>query len=155
MGAPLEPRDALAQAFERRDPVGQRLELGRREPVGLIAFIGPKTQMIKSGVENIYPAEVETCIERLDGVSEAAIIGVPDEKFVQSVKAIVVVREGATVTAGDVIEHCRREIASYKKPKTVEFLDALPRTPAGGKDYAVLDAKFGGGGYPGGTTRSQ
>jgi long-chain acyl-CoA synthetase len=130
-------------------------DLGRREPDGLIAFIGPKTQMIKSGVENIYPAEVEACIERLDGVKEAAIIGVPDEKFVQSVKAIVVLQEGATVTAEDVIEHCRQQIASYKKPKSVEFLDALPRTPVGGKDYTVLDAKFAGGGYPGGTTRSQ
>lgn len=130
-------------------------DLGRREPDGLIAFIGPKTQMIKSGVENIYPGEVEACIERLDGVKEAAIIGVPDEKFVQSVKAIVVLDDGAALTAEDVVEHCRREIASYKKPKSVEFLDALPRTAAGGKDYAVLDAKFGGGGYPGASTRSQ
>jgi acyl-CoA synthetase (AMP-forming)/AMP-acid ligase II len=130
-------------------------DIGRREPDGLIAFIGPKTQMIKSGVENIYPGEVEACIERLEGVRAAAIIGIPDEKFVQSVKAIVVVEEGASVTAEDVIEHCRQQIASYKKPKTVEFVDAIPRTPAGGKDYDALDAAFGGGGYPGGATRSQ
>jgi acyl-CoA synthetase (AMP-forming)/AMP-acid ligase II len=130
-------------------------DLGRREPDGLIAFIGPRTQMIKSGVENIYPGEVEACIERLPGVQEAAIIGVPDDKFVQSVKAVVVLQQGASVSAEDVIEHCRTEIASYKKPKTVEFLDALPRTAAGAKDYAALDEKFGGGGYPGGATRSQ
>jgi acyl-CoA synthetase (AMP-forming)/AMP-acid ligase II len=129
-------------------------DLGRREHDGLIAFIGPKTQMIKSGVENIYPGEVEACIERLDGVKEAAIIGIPDEKFVQSVKAIVVLEAGASVSADDVIEHCRSSIASYKKPKSVEFLEALPRTAAGAKDYTVLDGKFGGGGYPGGATRS-
>jgi acyl-CoA synthetase (AMP-forming)/AMP-acid ligase II len=130
-------------------------DLGRRTPEGVVAFIGPKTQMIKSGVENIYPAEVEACIERLAGVREAAIIGVPDPRYVQSVKAIVVLDKGASVGAEDVIAHCREQIASYKKPKTVEFLDALPRTPAGQKDYAALDEKFGGGGYPGGATRSQ
>ena len=53
-------------------------------------------------------------------------------------------------TAEELIEHCRRNIASYKKPKTVEFLDALPRTTDRAKDYATLDSKFGGGGYPGG-----
>jgi acyl-CoA synthetase (AMP-forming)/AMP-acid ligase II len=129
-------------------------DLGRRDEGGVVAFVGPKTQMIKSGVENVYPAEVEKCIEAMDGVREAAIIGVPDEIFVQAVKAVVVVHRGYDITESDVIEHCRREIASYKKPKSVEFLDALPRTPAGAKDYATLDQKFGGGGYPGGATRS-
>jgi acyl-CoA synthetase (AMP-forming)/AMP-acid ligase II len=130
-------------------------DLGRREPNGAISFIGPKTQMIKSGVENIYPGEVEKCIEMMAGVKEAAIIGVPDTKFIQLVKAIVVLEEGAKVTEEDVIEHCRSHIASYKKPRSLEFLDSLPRTSSGMKDYSVLDEKFGGGGYPGGMTRSQ
>ncbi|MGD1241380.1 AMP-binding protein [Mycobacterium paraseoulense] len=130
-------------------------DLGLRDEGGIINFIGPKTQMIKSGVENIYPAEVERCIEEIDAVKEAAIIGVPDAQYVQSVKAIIVVEPGHTVTAEDVIAHCKARIASYKKPKFVEFLDALPRLVTGGKDYALLDQKFGGGGYPGGGTRSQ
>jgi long-chain acyl-CoA synthetase len=108
------------------------------------------TRMIKSGAENIFPAEVENCLEAHPAVKEAAIIGVPDERFLQDVKAVVVLNEGATASAADLIEHCRRHIASYKKPKTVEFLDALPRTPERAKDYAALDEKFGGGGYPGG-----
>ena len=62
----------------------------------------------------------------------------------------MVLNEGATASTADLIEHCRRHIASYKKPKTVEFLDALPRTQGFAKDYAALDEKFGGGGYPGG-----
>ena len=62
----------------------------------------------------------------------------------------MVLNEGTTASAADLIEHCRRHIASYKKPKTVEFLDALPRTGGFAKDYAALDEKFGGGGYPGG-----
>jgi long-chain acyl-CoA synthetase len=82
-------------------------------------------------------------------VKEAAVIGVPSERFGQDVKAVVVLNGTAPADAADLIERCRRTIASYKKPRTVEFLDALPRT-GGAKDYAALDEKFGGGGYPGG-----
>ena len=129
-------------------------DLGRREADGSITFIGPKTRMIKSAAENIYPAEVEGCIARHPAVAECAVIGVPDERWTQSVKAIVVLaarrrRDRAT----SIIEHCRQAIASYKKPRAVEFVDALP---AGGfaVDYDALDAQFGGGGYPGGRNRS-
>ncbi len=125
-------------------------DLGRRESDGTITFLGTMTRMIKSGAENIFPAEVENCLEAHPAVKEAAIIGVPSERFGQDVKAVVVLNEGATASAANLIEHCRRHIASYKKPKTVEFLDALPRTGGFGKDYAALDEKFGGGGYPGG-----
>jgi long-chain acyl-CoA synthetase len=109
--------------------------------------------MLKSGAENVYPAEVEQALRTHPAVADAAIIGVPDDRWVQSVKAVVVVRDGATVTADDLIEHCRAQIASYKKPRTVEFVDALPRAGFA-IDYDTLDARFGGGGYPGGTTRS-
>ena len=125
-------------------------DLGRREPDGTITFLGTMTRMIKSGAENIFPAEVENCLEAHPAVKEAAIIGVPNEQFLQDVKAVVVLNGTAEVSAADLIEHCRRHIASYKKPKTVEFLDALPRTGGLAKDYAALDEKFGGGGYPGG-----
>ena len=125
-------------------------DLGRREPDGTISFLGTMTRMIKSGAENIFPAEVENCLQSHPAVKEAAVIGVPNERFLQDVKAVVVLGAGATVTAEELIEHCKRNIASYKKPKTVEFMDALPRLTAGGKDYAALDDKFGGGGYPGG-----
>ncbi len=77
----------------------------------------------------------------------------PDAKWVQSVKAIVVVAEGASVTPDELIDHCRERIASYKKPRTVEFVDALPRNGFL-VDYDVLDEQFGGGNYPGGRTRS-
>ena len=111
------------------------------------------TRMIKSGAENIFPAEVENCLEAHPAVREAAVIGIPSERFLQDLKAVVVLNgtaEASPATAAGLIEHCRRTIASYKKPKTVEFLDALPRTQDRAKDYAALDEKFGGGGYPGG-----
>jgi long-chain acyl-CoA synthetase len=123
-------------------------DLGRREADGSISFVGPKTRLIKSAAENIYPAEVEGCLQRHPAVQEAAVIGVPDAKWDQSVKAIVVLKEGEWVSDEDLIEFCRSEIASYKKPRSVEFVDELPRD-GWIVDYDVLDESFGGGGYPG------
>ncbi|MEU6185780.1 AMP-binding protein [Nocardia sp. NPDC047038] len=132
-----------------RDGWWHTTDLGRREADGTIHFIGTMTRMIKSAAENIYPAEVENCLEQHPAVREAALIGVPDPKFTQSVKAVVALVEGAEVTAEELIEHCRQRIASYKKPRTVEFVDEIPHRD-GAKDYAALDEMFGGGGYPGG-----
>src|SRR5207245_9132516 len=122
-------------------------DLGRREPDGSIGFIGPKGRLVKSAAENIYPAEVEGCLRRHPAVQDAAIIGVPDPTWTQSVKAIVVLNDGAHATADELIEHCRENIASYKKPRTIEFVDKLPRIGFL-VDYDALDAQVGGGGYP-------
>jgi acyl-CoA synthetase (AMP-forming)/AMP-acid ligase II len=127
-------------------------DLGKRELDGSISFVGPKTQMIKSMAENVYPAEVENCLRQHAAVADCGIIGVPDDKWVQSVKAIVQLKPGASATAAELIEHCRASIASYKKPRHVEFVDSLPRTALGSIDYAALDQQFGGGNYPGGMT---
>jgi acyl-CoA synthetase (AMP-forming)/AMP-acid ligase II len=125
-------------------------DLGKREADGSITFVGPKTRLIKSAAENIYPIEVESCLARHPAVAEAAVIGVPDRRWTQSVKAIVVLKPDAdpAPTAEDLIEHCRAHIASYKKPRTVEFVDSLPRD-GWLVDYDALDERFGGGGYPG------
>lgn len=123
-------------------------DLGRREPDGSISFIGPKTTMIKSAAENVYPAEVEACIMRHPAVAEVCVIGVPDPKWTQNVKAVVVLKEDASATADDIIEHCRASIASYKKPRIVEFTDSLPKAGFF-VDREAVDALFGGGGYPG------
>jgi len=123
-------------------------DLGRLEADGSLSFIGPKTRLIKSAAENIYPTEVEGCLRSHPAVADAAVIGVPDPTWGQNVKAVVVLREGASATEEDLIEHCRSNIASYKKPKSVEFVDALPRQGFA-VDYAALDERFGGGGYPG------
>ncbi|WP_327002637.1 AMP-binding protein [Dactylosporangium sp. NBC_01737] len=121
-------------------------DLARRETDGTITFIGPKLRMIKSGGENVYPAEVERALATHPGIKEAAVIGVPDERWGQTVKAIVVATDPA-LTADDVVAHVRDQIASYKKPGHVVFAESLPRrgfTP----DYDALDEAYGGGGYP-------
>jgi acyl-CoA synthetase (AMP-forming)/AMP-acid ligase II len=128
-------------------------DLGRYELDGTFSFIAPKGRMLKSAAENIYPAEVENAVRAHPAVADCAVIGVPDDTWVQSVKAIVVTTEGETVTEAEVIEWCRSRLASYKKPRTVAFVDALPRAGFF-VDYEALDEQFGGGNYPGGDTRS-
>lgn len=123
-------------------------DLGRREADGSLSFIGPKTRLIKSAAENIYPVEVESCLRKHTAVADCAVIGRPDRTWGQSVLAVVVRKPGASVSAEELVEHCRAHIASYKKPRAVEFVDQLPRRGFA-VDYEALDRQFGGGGYPG------
>lgn len=136
-------------AARMRDGWWRTTDAGRRESDGTITFLGTLTRMIKSAAENIYPPEVESCLTSHPAVRQAAVIGVPDPQYTQSVKAVVVLEDGQSLSEAELIEHCRSSIASYKKPKSVEFVDALPMVE-GRVDYEALDDKFGGGGYPGG-----
>ena len=87
--------------------------------------------MICSGGENIYPAEVESALFGHPDVAEVAVIGVPDDKWGEAVKAIVVTKPGKDPSAADIIAHARRHIAGFKLPRSVDFIDALPRNPSG------------------------
>jgi len=134
----------------RRDLAGWHRtgDLGRRAEDGSIEFVAPRMKMIKSASENVYPVEVERCLAEHPAVADVCVIGVPDERWNQSVKALVVVAEGRETSATELIEHCRSRIASYKKPRYVEFVDELKRKGnALDRDWA--DATHGGGGYPG------
>jgi fatty-acyl-CoA synthase len=87
--------------------------------------------MIVSGGENIYPAEVENALFGHPGVADAAVIGVPDDKWGEAVKAIVVKKEGSSPSPAEIIAWARERIAGYKLPKSVDFIDAIPRNPSG------------------------
>lgn len=87
--------------------------------------------MIVSGGENVYPAEVESALAGLDGVADVAVIGVPDEKWGEAVKAVIVSKPGSTLSEAAVIAHARNRIAAFKCPKSVDFVDAIPRNAAG------------------------
>jgi long-chain acyl-CoA synthetase len=86
--------------------------------------------MIISGGENIYPAEIENVLMRHDGIADAAVIGVPSERWGETVKAIIT-RADAALTEEDVIAHCRKNLAGYKCPTSVDWLEAIPRNPSG------------------------
>jgi acyl-CoA synthetase (AMP-forming)/AMP-acid ligase II len=87
--------------------------------------------MIISGGENVYPAEVENAVFSHPDVADVAVIGVPDEKWGEAVKACVVLKSGVTLSEAEVIAHARQHIAGYKCPKSVDFVAALPRNPSG------------------------
>jgi fatty-acyl-CoA synthase len=103
-------------------------DLALRDAEGFIYITGRKKDMIISGAENIYPAEVEKVIAEIDGVVEVAVVGVPDPEWGEAVAAFIVKTPETALDAAMVIEHCRRNLASYKKPRHVRFIDAVPRT---------------------------
>ena len=87
--------------------------------------------MIVSGGENVYPREVEDVLFRHPAVADAAVIGVPDAQWGEGVKAIVVLKKGASASEAELIEHARTALASYKRPRSVDFVAELPRNPSG------------------------
>jgi acyl-CoA synthetase (AMP-forming)/AMP-acid ligase II len=87
--------------------------------------------MIISGGENVYPAELENILASLSGVREVAVIGVPHERWGETPKALIVTEPGAELTERDVIGHCRARLAGYKCPTSVDWVETLPRTPSG------------------------
>ena len=124
-------------------------DLGRREADGSITFVGPKTELIKSAAENIYPTEVENTLRSHPAVKDVCVIGVPDPTWGQSVKAVVQPADGAAPSADELIAWCRERIASYKKPRMVDFVEQLPRTGIGFVDREAVKAAHGGGGTVG------
>jgi acyl-CoA synthetase (AMP-forming)/AMP-acid ligase II len=87
--------------------------------------------MIVSGGENIYPAEVESALAGHEKITDVAVIGVPDDKWGETVKAVIVSAPGADLSADEIIDYARARIAGYKVPRSVDFLDELPRNPSG------------------------
>jgi long-chain acyl-CoA synthetase len=98
---------------------------------GYIYIADRKKDMIISGGENVYPREVEEVLYRHPAVLEATVFGIPDPYWVEKVHALIVTRQGANATAEEIIAFCKKQIAGYKTPKSVEFVDSLPKNPAG------------------------
>lgn len=98
--------------------------------------------MIVSGGENIYSAEVERVLEKHPAVAQVAVIGVPDPRWGEAVKAMIVLREGAETSEPELIAFCRLSLGGYKTPKSVEFLTEFPRTPSGKVQKSVLRAPY-------------
>jgi acyl-CoA synthetase (AMP-forming)/AMP-acid ligase II len=106
-------------------------DVGHLDSAGRLFIDGRDDEMIVSGGENVFPREVEDLLADHDAVVEAAVIGVPDEEFGQRLKAFVVIAAGAEVSEADLRAHVKANLASYKAPREVEFLDELPRNATG------------------------
>ncbi len=107
-------------------------DIGRVDADGSYYVAGRIKEMYISGAENVYPAEIENVLARHPSVLEAAIIGVPDEKWGEVGHAFIMLRPNVEpLTAAEVIQFCRANVAGYKTPKHVTFVDEFPRTPAG------------------------
>jgi long-chain acyl-CoA synthetase len=105
---------------------------------GYLYYVDRKKDMIKTGGENVYSKEVEDVLYTHPAVAGATVIGVPNEKWGEAVKGLIVLKDGEKATSEDLIAHCRKYIAGFKCPKSVEFVDSLPRTSLGKIDKQKL-----------------
>ncbi len=121
--------EATAAAFQ--DGWLKTGDLFSRDASGLLTFAGRTKELIKSGGENVYPAEVENILKRHPAVADCAVIGVADNRWGEAVKAFVVLAPGMRASGAELSAWCRGSIASYKRPRHVEFLSAIPRTELG------------------------
>lgn len=117
-------------------------ELCKVDKDGFLYYVDRKKDMIKSGGENVYSKEVEEVLYAYPDILEAAVIGVPDEKWGEMVQALVVLKEGKVTTQKDIIAFCKRELAGFKCPKSIEFLESLPKTGVGKIAKNVLREKY-------------
>jgi len=113
-------------------------DVGYRDQDGYFYIVDRKKDMIITGGFNVYSGEVETCLMSIPGVYECAVVGVPHESWGEAVKSFVVLRENHSLTEAKVLAYCKRKLGGVKAPKSVEFRDEIPKTPAGKIDRKKL-----------------
>jgi fatty-acyl-CoA synthase len=121
-------------------------DLARVDEEGYFYIVDRKKDMIVSGGENIYPREIEEVLFRHPAIADVAVIGIPDSIWGEAVKAFIVTKEGKTIDEQEVIDFCKSHLASYKKPKSVEFVDSIPKNPSGKPLKKLLKERDGKGG---------
>ena len=117
-------------------------DLATIDEEGYVQIVDRKKDMIITGGENVYSVEVENVLYMHPAILEAAVIGVPDEKWGEAVKAVVVLKDGYSVTEEELIKFCKEHLASYKIPKSVDFVDSLPKTGSGKIYKKALREKY-------------
>lgn len=119
-------------------------DIAKKDEDGFLYILDRKKDMIISGGENIYPAEVEDCLLGHPGIADVGVIGAPDEKWGEAVKAIVVLKPEENLTREALIEWCQGKLARFKTPRDVVFTEEIPRTPTGKVLKRILREKFNG-----------
>ena len=122
---PDETRDVMADGWLHTG------DIGYYDQQGYVYIADRKKDMIISGGENIYPREIEEVLYRHPAVAEAAVIGIPDEVWIERVHALVVLKEGQFSKEDEIMSFCKSGLARYKAPKSVEFVESLPKNPQG------------------------
>jgi acyl-CoA synthetase (AMP-forming)/AMP-acid ligase II len=135
-------RDPEATAETLRNGWLHTGDLGYMDEDGYLYLMDRSKDMIVSGGENIYPREIEEVIIRHPAIREVAVIGVPDPKWGEAVKAVVSMAPGASITEEELIAFCKDHIASYKKPKSFDFVDELPKNNYGKIMKRELRARY-------------
>ncbi|ABD90124.1 AMP-binding protein [Rhodopseudomonas palustris] len=122
-------------------------DIGRFDADGYLWYAGraPEKELIKTGGENVYPAEVESAIRAHPGIAEVVVIGVPDPQWSEAIKAVCVRRAGAAPSAAEIADFVAGQIARFKKPKHVVFVNSLPKTATGAIDRAAVKTAHGEG----------
>lgn len=128
--------EKTAQAF--RGGWFHTKDMATRDRDGFVYIVDRKSDMIISGGFNIYPREIEEVIMTYPGVAETAVIGVPDPEWGEAVKAVVVAQADTRLSAEEIIQHCRLNLSGYKKPKSIEFIQKIPKSPYGKIDRRSL-----------------
>jgi fatty-acyl-CoA synthase len=111
------------------------------EADGSLTVLGRGSVCINTAGEKVFPEEVEEVVKRHEAVLDTAVVGVPDEKWGEAITAVVVLRDGKSATADEIIKHVKANLSAYKAPKRVIFVDSLGRSPAGKLDYPGLKEK--------------
>ena len=128
---PAETARALKPGPIAGESVLHTGDIFRTDAEGWLYFVGRSDDIIKSRGEKVAPREVENTIYALEGVLDCAVIGIPDERLGQAVKAFITLKPGATLTEREVIRHCLARLENFMAPKSVEFVADLPRTDSG------------------------
>lgn len=136
-------KDPKATAAAMRGGWFHSGDLVKRDADGYIYVVDRKKDMIISGGENIYPAEIEEVLYKHPKILECAVLGVHDEKWGESIKAVVVCKPGEQLSEQEVIDYCKSHLASYKKPRSVDFVESLPRSALGKVLKRVLREQYG------------
>ncbi|HEY8369391.1 MAG TPA: AMP-binding protein [Thermodesulfobacteriota bacterium] len=140
---PAETEAALAPGPLPGERVLRTGDLFRTDADGYLYFVGRKDDIIKTRGEKVSPREVENVLHDLDGISEAAVIGVPDPVLGERIKAVVTLKDGARLTERDIQRHCRARLEDFMVPQVIEIRESLPRTSTGKVDKRELRAAAG------------
>ena len=135
---PEDTKDALDKGWLHTG------DLGHYDENGYIYIVDRKKDMVITGGENVYPREIEEVLYRHPAVLEAAVIGVPDPYWVERVHAVIVLKKGEKTTPEEIMTFCKKQMAGYKTPKSVEFVEVLPKNAAGKIMKRELRGKYWG-----------